>query len=93
MKNQELHQKKMSDENLEALCKHCGQTLSNFLHQMEEHNAEVVCPACGKTQDGTHSPGETGGTPKSLTDTVHPSPAPGRKRPTAATRPRSPIKP
>ena len=34
------------------LCDHCGQTLENFLNQMEEHNLEVVCPSCGKTVRG-----------------------------------------
>jgi len=80
----------MSDENLEALCKHCGQALSTFLHQMEQHNAEVVCPSCGRTQDEAKSPGETGKTPKSLSGA---SPVPGRKRPKATARPRSPSKP
>lgn len=38
----------LSSERTELPCKHCGQTLSAFLHQMQEHNAKVVCPACGK---------------------------------------------
>jgi len=46
------------------LCDHCGQTLENFLNQMEEHNLEVVCPSCGKTQSGlkhVHEEGDNGG--------------------------------
>jgi uncharacterized Zn finger protein (UPF0148 family) len=83
----------MTDQNLEELCQHCGQALSNFLHQMEEHNAEVVCPSCGKTQDKTGSPGETEKSTKSLSDTNQSSPAPGKKRSRSTARPRSPIKP
>jgi predicted RNA-binding Zn-ribbon protein involved in translation (DUF1610 family) len=37
-----------SGKDLDTICQHCGQALSDFLHRMEEHNAEVVCPSCGK---------------------------------------------
>jgi len=83
----------MSEENLEALCKHCGQTLSTFLHQMEEHNAKVVCPSCGKTQDEASSPGETEEAPNRVSDARQTSPVPGKKRLKGAARPRSQIKP
>ena len=43
----------MSNEDIDALCRHCGQALKTFLQEMEEHNAEVVCPSCGKTQHST----------------------------------------
>jgi uncharacterized Zn finger protein (UPF0148 family) len=53
----------MSEPNLDELCHHCGQTLSNFLHQMEEHNAEVVCPSCGKRHNKTSPAERTAKTP------------------------------
>lgn len=59
----------MSDESIEALCKHCGQALTDFLHEMEEHNAEVVCPACGKKQDRAVSPPKD--TPNPHSDSEH----------------------
>jgi uncharacterized Zn finger protein len=42
----------MSDEKIDLLCKHCGQALSAFLHEMADHNAEVTtCPSCGKIHE------------------------------------------
>jgi len=38
-------------ENIDVLCKYCGQTLTRFLTEMAEHNSKVVCPACGKDHD------------------------------------------
>ncbi|MFZ0479927.1 MAG: hypothetical protein WAL71_12320 [Terriglobales bacterium] len=46
-----------SNDNLESLCQHCGQALSDFLREMENHNAEVVCPSCGKPQDANLAAG------------------------------------
>ncbi len=42
----------VSNDSIDLLCKHCGQTFSAFLHQMAEKNAKVVCPHCGKSHDG-----------------------------------------
>jgi len=52
----------MSDDKIDLLCKHCGQTFSTFLHQMEEHNAKVMCPSCGKPHEHDR-PAKTGKTP------------------------------
>ena len=35
-----------SNETVDVLCEHCGQTFSAFLHEMAERNAKVVCPNC-----------------------------------------------
>jgi hypothetical protein len=45
--------RQMSNEDIDAICRHCGQALKTFLHEMEEHNAEVVCASCGKPQDSS----------------------------------------
>jgi DNA-directed RNA polymerase subunit RPC12/RpoP len=37
----------MSEDQIDLLCEHCGQTFSAFLHQMAEKNEKVVCPNCG----------------------------------------------
>jgi uncharacterized Zn finger protein (UPF0148 family) len=58
----------MSNENLDALCKHCGQAVTDFLHQMEEHNAEVVCPTCGKAQSDVRPEARTKGAATDLTE-------------------------
>ena len=74
----------MSSESLEVLCKHCGQTLTDFLRKMQAHNAKVVCPACGKAHEhvSTHETGvlhndglarSSGGTAKESTRRVPPS--------------------
>jgi len=42
----------MSADQIDLLCKHCGQTFSAFLHEMADHNAKVTCPSCGKPHDG-----------------------------------------
>ena len=76
----------MSDKSLDSLCKHCGQALTNFLHQMEEHNAKVVCPSCGKPQDGAgRKPGVTPARPPASTQA---SLGPGKKRPRDKGQPR-----
>ena len=41
----------MSNDSIELLCNHCGQTFSAFLHQMADKNAKVVCPNCRETPD------------------------------------------
>jgi uncharacterized Zn finger protein len=42
----------MSDEKIDLLCEHCGQTLSDFLHEMADQNAKVAtCPHCGKIHE------------------------------------------
>ena len=41
----------MSNDTIEALCNHCGQAFSAFLHEMADKNAKVVCPNCRKTPD------------------------------------------
>ena len=41
----------MSNDSIELLCDHCGQTFSAFLHQMADQNAKVVCPNCGGKRD------------------------------------------
>jgi predicted RNA-binding Zn-ribbon protein involved in translation (DUF1610 family) len=54
----------MTNDINKPLCDQCGQTLENFLNQMEEHNLDVVCPSCGKTQTGAkhvHEAGDNGG--------------------------------
>jgi len=37
----------MSAEGIDLLCERCGQTFSEFLHEMAEQNLKVVCPKCG----------------------------------------------
>jgi transcription elongation factor Elf1 len=42
----------MSDDSIDLLCEHCGQTFSAFLHEMAEKNAKVAtCPSCGKIHE------------------------------------------
>ena len=42
----------MSDENSDLLCEDCGQTFSDFLHEMADQNAKVTtCPKCGKIHE------------------------------------------
>ena len=43
----------MNQDNLEVLCRHCGETLTTFLKEMSDRNSKVVCPACGQI----HEPG------------------------------------
>jgi uncharacterized Zn finger protein len=42
----------MSDDGkdqIDLLCEDCGETFSDFLHQMADQNAKVAtCPKCGK---------------------------------------------
>jgi uncharacterized Zn finger protein len=41
-----------NNDSIETLCGECGETLSNFLHEMAEQNAKVAtCPKCGKIHD------------------------------------------
>ena len=48
-------EKNKQEQTIDALCNHCGQTFSAFLHQMQEQNAKVVvCPSCGKVHDFSH---------------------------------------
>jgi uncharacterized Zn finger protein len=42
----------MSDQNSDLLCEDCGQTFSDFLHEMADQNAKVTtCPKCGKIHE------------------------------------------
>jgi uncharacterized Zn finger protein len=41
----------MSADQIDVLCKHCGQALSAFLHEMAERNAKVMCLNCGESRD------------------------------------------
>jgi uncharacterized Zn finger protein len=42
----------MSDDSIDLLCKNCGQTFSDFLHEMADKNAKVTtCPNCGKIHE------------------------------------------
>ena len=41
----------MSNDSIDLLCEHCGQTFSAFLHEMAERNEKVVCPNCGTNRD------------------------------------------
>ena len=41
----------LSNDSIDLLCNHCGQTFSAFLHQMADKNAKVVCPNCGENHD------------------------------------------
>ena len=42
----------MSDDKLDLLCEECGQTFSDFLHEMADQNAKVTtCPKCGKIHE------------------------------------------
>jgi phage FluMu protein Com len=47
------HASHESNDSIEALCNHCGQTFSTFLHQMANKNAEVVCPRCRESNNCT----------------------------------------
>jgi uncharacterized Zn finger protein len=39
----------MKKDSIDLLCENCGQTFSDFLHQMADQNAKVAtCPKCGK---------------------------------------------
>ena len=41
----------MSEDTIELLCNHCGQTFSAFLHEMADKNEKVVCPNCRGSRD------------------------------------------
>jgi len=42
----------MSNDNIDLLCEDCGQTFSDFLHEMADQNAKVTtCPKCGKIHE------------------------------------------
>jgi hypothetical protein len=53
--------KNPNDQNMAALCQHCGKTFSAFLHQMEEQNAKVVCPDCGTENECAPPPKKAAG--------------------------------
>jgi uncharacterized Zn finger protein len=41
-----------SKDQIDLLCDNCGQTFSDFLHQMADQNAKVAtCPKCGKIHE------------------------------------------
>jgi ribosomal protein S27AE len=47
------------DDNVDLLCGNCGETFSNFLHEMADQNAKVAtCPKCGKIHQS--EPSKTG---------------------------------
>ena len=41
----------MSEDTIELLCNHCGQTFSAFLHEMADKNEKVVCQTCRGNRD------------------------------------------
>jgi uncharacterized Zn finger protein len=42
----------MTSDSIDRLCEACGETFSEFLHEMAEKNAKVAtCPKCGKIHD------------------------------------------
>jgi hypothetical protein len=42
----------MSNDSIDRLCEDCGETFSEFLHEMAEKNAKVAtCPKCGKIHE------------------------------------------
>ncbi|MGD0215398.1 MAG: hypothetical protein ABSB87_19425 [Terriglobales bacterium] len=41
----------MSNDSIDQLCEHCGQTFSTFLHEMANKNEKVVCPNCRANRD------------------------------------------
>ena len=42
----------MSKDSIDRLCEDCGETFSDFLHEMAEKNAKVAtCPKCGKIHE------------------------------------------
>jgi len=76
----ELNQTNMSSTNLDALCKHCGQALTDFLREMEKHNAKVVCPSCGKSQTGSAKGAENPTTHEHSRRAKLPADGSGRRR-------------
>jgi hypothetical protein len=46
----------MPEETIDALCNHCGQAFSVFLHEMADQNAKVVCPNCRENVDCDPTP-------------------------------------
>lgn len=53
-----------SNDSIERLCNHCGQTFSTFLHQMADRNAEVVCPKCRESNNCSPVNGKSAAPPK-----------------------------
>jgi hypothetical protein len=45
----------MADEQMDVLCKNCGQAFTVFLKQMADHNEKVVCPCCGASGDSLNT--------------------------------------
>jgi len=56
----------VSNDSIELLCNHCGQTFSAFLHQMADKNAKVVCPNCRKSSDCRPAKTEPRATPRKV---------------------------
>jgi uncharacterized Zn-finger protein len=56
--NEEVH-----DKGNDVFCKGCGETLTNFLREMEEHNAKIACPHCGKVYDHSDATAHEHGLP------------------------------
>jgi uncharacterized Zn finger protein len=39
-------------DSIDQLCENCGETFSEFLHEIAEQNAKVAtCPKCGKIHE------------------------------------------
>jgi uncharacterized Zn finger protein len=52
MGNDSVSRDSLSKDSIERLCEDCGETFSEFLHEMAEQNAKVAtCPKCGKIHE------------------------------------------
>jgi uncharacterized Zn finger protein len=52
MPNDSVSRNSLSKDSIDLLCEDCGETFSEFLHEMAEQNAKVAtCPKCGKIHE------------------------------------------
>jgi uncharacterized Zn finger protein len=52
MGNDSVSKDSLSKDSIDRLCEDCGETFSEFLHEMAEQNAKVAtCPKCGKIHE------------------------------------------
>ena len=52
MPNDSVSRDSLSKDSINRLCEDCGETFSEFLHEMAEQNAKVTtCPKCGKIHE------------------------------------------
>lgn len=52
MPNDSVSRDSLSKDSIDRLCEDCGETFSEFLHEMAEQNAKVAtCPKCGKIHE------------------------------------------